>query len=155
MTSTAPADTAEGRLAWCGLNFPFSRALLDLEYGRCLARQRRRAAAIDAVRTAQEAFSTLGARPFMLASETELAGLGLRLRPGAEAGLQALTAQELRVARLVASGLSNRQVAAQLYVSPRTVEYHLASVFTKLDLRTRHQLTARVRDLEATGIDPQ
>jgi DNA-binding CsgD family transcriptional regulator len=145
----------EGRLAWCGLNFPFSRALLDLEYGRCLARQRRRAAAIDAVRTAQEAFSTLGARPFMLASETELAGLGLRLRPGAEAGLQALTAQELRVARLVASGLSNRQVAAQLYVSPRTVEYHLASVFTKLDLRTRHQLTARVRDLEATGIDPQ
>jgi DNA-binding NarL/FixJ family response regulator len=59
------------------------------------------------------------------------------------------------VARLVASGLSNRQVAAQLYVSPRTVEYHLASVFTKLDVRTRHQLAARIRDLEGAGLRPQ
>ena len=49
------------------------------------------------------------------------------------------------MARLVASGLSNRGAAAQLYVSPKTVEYHLASVCTKLGVRDRHQLTARVR----------
>jgi DNA-binding CsgD family transcriptional regulator len=144
-----------GRFGSCGLPVPFSRALLDLEYGRCLSRLRRRTAAIDAVRAAHEAFSALGARPFIQASESELAVLGLRLRPGAESGLPGLTAQEVRVARLVASGLSNRQVAAQLYVSPRTVEYHLASVFTKLDVRTRHQLAARIRDLEGAGLRPQ
>jgi DNA-binding CsgD family transcriptional regulator len=115
------------------------------------ARLQRRAAAIDAVRAAHEAFTALRAHPFTLASESELAVLGLRPRPGGDPDLPGLTAQELRVARLVASGLSNRQAAAQLYVSPRTVEYHLASVFTKLDVRTRHQLAARMGGRDGPG----
>ena len=62
-----------------------------------------------------------------------------------------MTAQELRVARLVASGLSNREAAEQLYLSPKTVEYHLASAFTKLGVRHRHQLAARIRPHRAPG----
>jgi DNA-binding CsgD family transcriptional regulator len=56
------------------------------------------------------------------------------------------------VARLVASGLSNREAAAQLYLSPKTVEYHLAHAFAKLGVRSRHQLTTRIRDRETQGV---
>ena len=75
----------------------------------------------------------------------------LRPRPGGDPGLPGLTGQELRVARLVASGLSNREAAAQLYLSPKTVEYHLAHAFTKLGVRSRHELTTRIRDRENPG----
>jgi DNA-binding CsgD family transcriptional regulator len=145
----------DGRLACGGPPVPFYSALLDLAHGRCLARLQRRTAAIDAIRAAHEAFTGLRARPFMLASESELGALGLRPRPGDDPDLPGLTAQELRVARLVASGLSNRQAAAQLYLSPRTVEYHLASVFTKLEVRTRHQLAIRIRGREGPGTHPR
>ena len=65
--------------------------------------------------------------------------------------LPGLNVQEQRVARLVASGLSNREAAAQLYLSPKTVEYHLAHAFTKLGVRSRYQLTTLVRDGENLG----
>jgi DNA-binding CsgD family transcriptional regulator/tetratricopeptide (TPR) repeat protein len=131
----------------------FHRGLLDLQHGRCLSRLQRYGAAVDAVRAAHKVFSVLGARPFQWASEAELASAGLRPRPGGDASLPGLTAQELRVARLVASGLSNREAAAKLYLSPKTVEYHLAHAFTKLGVRSRHQLTTRIRDRENPG-DP-
>jgi len=124
--------------------FPFHRGLLDLEYGRCLARLQRRKAAIAAVRAADEIFTALAARPFAEAVGAELTALGVRPRNGGDPDLPGLTAQELRVARLVASGLSNREAAARLYLSPKTVEYHLASVFTKLGVHHRHQLAARI-----------
>ena len=130
---------------------PFHRGLLDLQHGRCLSRLQRHRAAADAVRAAREVFSVLGARPFLRASEAELAGVGLRPRSAGDSGLSRLTSQELRVARLVASGLSNREAAAQLYLSPKTVEYHLAHAFTKLGVRSRHQLTNRIRDRENPG----
>ena len=88
----------------------------------------------------------------MQASGSELTALGVRPRGGGDPGLPGLTARELRVARLVASGLSNREVAAQLYLSPKTVEYHLARVFTKLGVSHRHQLAARVAAREGPGI---
>jgi len=75
----------------------------------------------------------------------EAAGLGVRGRPDADSGLAGLTAQEAQVARLVADGLSNREAAAQLYLSPKTIEYHLAHIFAKLGIRTRYQLAARIR----------
>ena len=127
---------------------PFHRGVLDLQHGRCLALLQRRGAAIEAVRAAEEAFSALGARPFTRAAESELNALGIRPRPDGDPDLPGLTAQELRVARLVASGLSNRQTAAQLYLSPKTVEYHLAHAFAKLGVRNRYQLTARIRGSE-------
>lgn len=131
--------------------FPFHRGLLDLEYGRCLARLQRRKAAIAAVRAAAETFAALVARPLAQATAVELTALGVRPRDGGDPDLPGLTAQELRVARLVASGLSNRDAAARLYLSPKTVEYHLASVFTKLGVRDRHQLAARIHGREAPG----
>ena len=97
--------------------------------------------------------ASLGARPFVRASEVRAAQApSLRLAPGSDPGLPGLTAQELRVARLVASGLSNREAAAQLYLSPKTVEYHLAHAFTKLGVRSRHQLAARFTDRENPGV---
>ena len=134
-----------------GRLLPFYRGLLDLQHGRCLARLQRSGAAVDALRSARRVFSALGADPFIWVSETELARPGLRPRPGADADLPGLTCQELRVARLVASGLSNRETAAQLYLSPKTVEYHLAHAFAKLGVRSRHQLTTRIRDRENLG----
>ena len=138
----------KGSQASAGEPFPFHRGLVDLEYGRCLAKLGRRKAAITAVRTADGIFSALAAGPFAQAAGAELTVLGVRPRGGGDPGLPGLTAQELRVARLVASGLSNREAAAQLYLSPKTVEYHLASVFTKLGVSHRHQLAARVRGRE-------
>jgi DNA-binding CsgD family transcriptional regulator len=126
--------------------FPFHRGLLQLEHGRCLFRLQRRKAAISALRSAEEIFTTLGAHPFTQSARLELDVLGLRARHGHDADLGGLTIQELRVARAVAAGLSNREVASQLYLSPKTVEYHLSSVFAKLGLSSRHQLAARIPD---------
>ena len=91
----------------------------------------------------------------MRASEAECAGRGRRLRPGGDSGLPGLTGQELRVSQLVASGLSNREVAAQLYVSPKTVKYHLAHAFTKLGVRSRHKLPAGSVTVRTQGSQPR
>jgi DNA-binding NarL/FixJ family response regulator len=133
-----------GRRASGDQPFPFCRALLALEHARCLAKLNRRREAIDSVRAAHSTFTALGASPFIQASQAELATLGLRPRPDGDPNLPGLTPQELRIARLVASGLSNRQVAAELYLSPKTIEYHLAHAFSKLGVHTRHELATRV-----------
>ncbi len=140
------------RLASRGMPLPFHRGLLDLQHGRCLCLLQRLGAATDAVRSAHAVFSSLGARPFLLASESELTAAELRPQHGGDPGLPGLTAQELRVAQLVASGLSNREAAAELSLSPKTVEYHLAHAFTKLGVRSRHQLTTLVRGLDSPGV---
>jgi DNA-binding CsgD family transcriptional regulator len=124
--------------------YPFHRGLLNLGHGRCLSRLQQRKAAIIAVRAAGEVFSALEAEPFVAAAAAELTALGVKRRGSGDSDLAGLTAQELRVARLVAAGSSNRQAAAQLHLSPKTVEYHLASVFTKLGISNRHQLAARI-----------
>ena len=139
------------RCARHGEALPFHRGLLELQHGRCLSRLQRYGIAADAVRDAHKVFSALGAHPFRRASEAELMSTGLRPRSGGDPGLPGLTAQEQRVAQLVASGLSNREAAAQLYLSPKTVEYHLAHAFTKLGVRSRHQLASRIRDRENPG----
>ena len=139
------------RSASGGRLLPFFRGLLDLQHGRCLSRLQQSGAAVDAVRAAHQIFSALEAHPFIRVSEAELATAGLRPRSGGDADLPGLTSQELRVARLVASGLSNREAAAQLYLSPKTVEYHLAHAFAKLGVRSRHQLSTRIRDRENPG----
>ena len=133
-----------GRALADGLQDPIARALFDVEYGRCLARAHRRPAALARLRSAHEELAALGARPFADAVAAELAALGLRGRPDADQGLAGLTAQERQVARLVAGGMSNREVAAELYLSPKTIEYHLAHIFAKLGIKTRYQLATRI-----------
>jgi DNA-binding CsgD family transcriptional regulator len=141
----------KGCQACAGEAFPFHRGLLKLQHGRCLSRLRQRKAAIVAIRAAADVFSGLAAHPFMQATSAELAALGVRPRGGGDPDLPGLTTQELRVARLVASGLSNREAAEQLYLSPKTVEYHLASAFAKLGVSHRHQLAARIHPRQAPG----
>jgi DNA-binding CsgD family transcriptional regulator len=126
------------------LPFPLLRGLMALEHGRCLATLRRPREAISALNAAHEAFAGLGAVPFARASQAELSALGLRASADGDPDLPGLTTQELRVARLVLSGLSNRQVAIELYLSPKTVEFHLANVYAKLGVRSRHELAARI-----------
>ena len=119
---------------------PFELARTELCYGERLRRARRRRDARTYLRSAQGTFAQLGAEPWAERARRELAATGGRGRGGAS-GLRArLTAHELRVAALVERGLRNREIAAALFVSERTVEYHLTNIYGKLDIRSRTEL---------------
>jgi DNA-binding CsgD family transcriptional regulator len=115
------------------------RAHTQLLYGELLRRERRRAEARPHLRDALETFDRLGTRPWAERARAELRASGetARRRDGDGGGL---TPQERQVARLVAAGASTKDVAAQLYVSPRTVDSHLRGVFAKLGVSSRGQL---------------
>jgi DNA-binding CsgD family transcriptional regulator len=124
--------------------FVLAQATLELSYGRFLHKTGRRRAAIMTLRLSRERFATLSARPFLDACTVELAACGVRALVHSAGADQDLTARERVVARLVASGKSNREVAAELYLSTKTIEYHLANVFAKLGVHSRHELAGRV-----------
>jgi DNA-binding CsgD family transcriptional regulator len=119
---------------------PFERARTRLLYGEWLRRERRRQDARTPLRAALEAFRALGAVPWAARAEAELRATGETTRRRDPSTLDQLTPQELQIARLVADGLTNRDVAAQLYLSPRTIDYHLRKVFSKLGLTSRNEL---------------
>lgn len=125
-----------------GLPVPFHRALLADAYGRFLRRAGKRQAASSQLRAARDTYLALGARPFLERCERELAACGLSPARRTPDARTTLTPQELAVARLVATGLTNRQVAAELAISTKTVEYHLTSIYAKLGLSARSQLPA-------------
>jgi len=129
------------RLARAG--FVAERARAHLLYGEWLRRQRRRRQAREELRAAQEAFSAIGAEAFLARAERELAATGERARRERAEAPSPLTAQEAAIARLVCEGASNPEIAARLFISRRTVEYHLSKVFNKLGVSSRTQL-ARV-----------
>ena len=85
-------------------------------------------------------FTAMGAEAFADRAARELLASGEHVRARSPATSWELTRQEARVAELAGDGASNPQIAAQLYISPRTVEYHLHKVFTKLSINSRHQL---------------
>jgi DNA-binding CsgD family transcriptional regulator len=121
---------------------PFERARTELLQGEWLRRARRRSEARAPLRAAVEAFEELGARPWAERARAELRATG-ETRTAAEPGpdrLAELTPQELQVVRLAAAGLSNRDIGAQLFLSPRTVGYHLYKAFPKLGVASRAQL---------------
>jgi DNA-binding CsgD family transcriptional regulator len=122
---------------------PYEYARTQLAYGEHLRRQRRRREARIQLRAALDAFEGLGTTIWAERTRGELRATGETARKRDATALDQLTPQELRVARLVAAGASNRDVAAQLFLSPRTVEYHLAKVFSKLGVGSRVEL-ARV-----------
>lgn len=126
------------------LAMPFERALLQQAYGAFLRRAGERRAAAAQLRAALHGFTGLGAEPFAGRCQVELDACGLSPRTRPPSGHVALTPQELAVARLVATGRTNREVAAELVVSPKTVEYHLGHAFTKLGVRSRTQLAVRL-----------
>ena len=87
-------------------------------------------------------FSSMGARAFAERAETELGATGERRQMRAPAAHEILTPHELRIAKMAAEGGTNAEIAAQLYVSRRTVEYHLHKIFRKLGLTSRAQLAS-------------
>jgi DNA-binding NarL/FixJ family response regulator len=121
---------------------PFDHARTELLYGEWLRRARRRAQARGHLRAARETFACLGAHDWLARSmmELELAGEG-GTRAEQASGPTPLTPQETRIARLAAQGLTNREIAASLFLSPRTVGHHLSSVFLKLGITSRAELT--------------
>lgn len=127
---------------------PFERARTLLAYGRRLRRARRQAEGRSVLHEAVSCFASLGAAPWLAQAEDELhAAGGRRSSPAArqQVGPDALTPHERRVAETVASGISNRQAAAELFLSPKTVEFHLVHVYRKLGIRSRAQLTEALR----------
>jgi DNA-binding CsgD family transcriptional regulator len=136
----ARAHVERALLAHERLPQPFERGRTLLAQGTIERRAKRRAAAREALTAALELFDGLGAPLWAERAAAELARVPGRGRASSE-----LTETERRVAELVASGLSNKEVAARLFVSVRTVEANLSKVYAKLGVRSRSQLAARLR----------
>jgi DNA-binding CsgD family transcriptional regulator len=119
---------------------PFERARTELCYGERLRRARRRGEAREQLRSALTTFEQLGAKHWVERARRELRATGETAHRRAESGSENLTLQELQVALKVAAGATNREVAAALFLSPKTIEVHLGRIYSKLGLRSRTEL---------------
>jgi DNA-binding CsgD family transcriptional regulator len=129
---------AAERLAKCRLSFELARA--HLGYGEWLRREHRRVDARDPLRKAHEMFTLMGAEALAERARRELLATGETVRARAPESRDELTAQEGQIAQLARDGLSNPEIGARMFISPRTVQYHLRKVFAKLDISSRSQL---------------
>lgn len=121
---------------------PLEQARSRLVYGEWLRRARRKTEARSQLQQAAETFQRLGAAPWTRRAATELAALGVAgPAPAAPTAISQLTPQELQIVRLAARGLSNRDIAAQLFLSPRTVGHHLYKAYPKLGVASRGELS--------------
>ena len=127
--------------------WPFDAARVRLAYGERLRRTRAAAESRIPLQAALTAFQKLGAAPWASRAELELRATGAIRTPSSARGAESLTPQELQIARLAASGLTNKQIAQRLYLSPRTVGGHLYQIFPKLGITTR----AALRDALGTA----
>jgi DNA-binding CsgD family transcriptional regulator len=121
----------------------FERARTELVYGERLRRARNRTDARTWLRSALATFELVGAVPWAARARGELSASGDSASSRRKGGLEDLTPQELQVAMLVAEGKTNREAASALFVSAKTIEYHLHNVFAKLGLRSRTELARR------------
>jgi DNA-binding CsgD family transcriptional regulator len=121
------------------------RARAHLLYGEWLRRCGRRVDARDQLRTAYEMFATIGMEAFAERARRELNATGEKVRKRSPETSDELTPQEEQIARLARAGLSNPEIGAQLFISARTVEWHLRKVFTKLGIASRRQLRSALR----------
>jgi DNA-binding CsgD family transcriptional regulator len=119
---------------------PFERARTELAFGERLRRARRRTAAREQLRSALERFESLGAELWAERARMELRASGERSRRRDPSTLDELTPQEVQIAQLVAEGGTNRAIAAQLFLSPRTIDFHLRNMFRKLGISSRVEL---------------
>jgi DNA-binding CsgD family transcriptional regulator/tetratricopeptide (TPR) repeat protein len=123
-------------------------ARAHLLYGEWLRRQNRRLDAREQLRTAHELFVAIGMEAFTERARKELLATGENVRRRTVATRDELTAQERQIARLARDGLSNPEIGARLFLSPRTVEWHLRNVFTKLGIRSRRELGGALQSSE-------
>jgi DNA-binding CsgD family transcriptional regulator len=135
------------RLGRCRMAVDLARA--HLLHGEWLRRERRRSDARKELRVAHGLFSDFGMDAFAERARIELEATGEHARKRTVDTLDQLTPQESQIARLAADGNTNRQIAAQLFISPSTVEYHLRKAFRKLDVKSRTQLARRLTRLTA------
>jgi DNA-binding CsgD family transcriptional regulator len=151
------ADDESGRLFEASLDMhaqaarPFERARTELAFGEFLRRARRPRDAREHLRAALDGFEALGAELWAERARVELRASGQTARRRVADTRDQLTEQELQIAHFVAQGLSNREVAAQLFLSPRTIAAHLRNIFRKLGISSRTEL-ARLH-LESVGAD--
>jgi DNA-binding CsgD family transcriptional regulator len=129
----------------------FERARTHLYYGERLRRSRRRVDARKQLRAALKAFYQLGAAPWAERAMSELHASGETARIRDDSSRQQLTPQELQVALTLAGGSTTREAAARLYLSPKTVEYHLRHVYDKLEIRSREELRTALRAKSPSG----
>ena len=130
-----------------GLTLPFYRSRILFEYGQALRRQGQRRRADEIFARASSMFQEMGANALVSMANRERRVGGLGPRSGKAGGL---TPQEYEIALLVADGNSNREVAHELFLSPKTVEYHLTRVYRKLQIRTRMELRDALEQYRAT-----
>ena len=121
-----------------------AKARTDL--GAALHRLNRRSEAREQLRRAVELATICGAAPLVERAESELFATGARPRRVALSGVAALTPSERRVAEMAAGGPTNREIAQALFVTQRTVEVHLTSIYRKLDISSRSQLTTALSE---------
>ena len=140
---------AIGRLRRTRVRVELARS--HLVYGEWLRRERRRVEAREQLRTAYEMLSEMGAEAFAERARRELAATGETARKRTDETRDELTAQEAQIARLARDGLSNPEIGAELFISPRTVKYHLRKVFTKLDISSRHELLTALPETSRAG----
>jgi len=149
-------ETAEGlyreaidRLGRTRIRVELARA--HLVYGEWLRRERRRADAREQLRTAYDMFEAMGMAAFADRAGRELQATGETARKRTELErTERLTAQEMQVARLARDGLSNNEIGGRLFLSSRTVQYHLRNVFAKLDIGSRSQLVEALAESGST-----
>ena len=139
-------DDAERLYREAGERLARSRGVVHLArarllYGEWLRRESRRVDAREQLRAAHEMFSGIGAEGFAERARHELLATGETARKRTDDAPALLTPQEAHIARLAREGLSNPEIGAQLFISPRTVQYHLRKVFQKLDIASRNQLS--------------
>ncbi len=121
----------------------FERARTELLYGEWLRRARRRTDAREQLTSAQQAFEELSAGPWAARARSELSAAGASVaRTAASDVFSTLTPQELQISQLAAQGMSNNDIAAQLFLSSRTVAYHLYKAYPKLGISSRSELAA-------------
>ena len=138
------------RLARTRVRVELARA--HLRYGEWLRREHRRLDARDQLRTAHGMLAAMGLEAFAGRAERELLATGERVRRRSVALPERLTAQDAQVARLACEGLSNPEIGARLFISPRTAEYHLHKVFAKFGISSRTQLDRVLRTCAAASV---
>jgi DNA-binding CsgD family transcriptional regulator len=146
--ATADAAFADAWRFAREITMPYRVAWLGLIDGQRLHVVGRRREAIERLRTSRELLVGLGARPYLERCDTELAALNVARMADHGDPAAELTRAELAVARLVVTGSTNREVASQLFVSVKTVEFHLRHVYQKLGIHSRVALVERMRERE-------